>query len=100
MLLPGDTRSGTVLARLKHQSTCDSLVFQTMKRANLPLSMLREVNALMTQCQTICEIDPEMRDAVAMVYIGDIYSLREDIRAVNSGTREQRCYACRFAADP
>ncbi len=49
-----------------------------MKNANLPASLVREINTLMAKCEAIGDADPEMRDVVAMVYIGDLYSLRQD----------------------
>lgn len=47
---------------------------------------------LMAKCEAICDVDPEMRDVVAMVYIGDIYSLREDARGVDTAVQSSRLY--------
>jgi hypothetical protein len=58
-----------------------------MKNANLPTPLTREINLLMAKCEAICDADPEMRDVVVMVYIGDIYSLREDIRGVDTAVQ-------------
>lgn len=63
-----------------------------MKNANPDTSLIREIDTLMAQCEKICDADPEMRDVVAMVYIGDIYSLREDIRGVDTAVQPLPLY--------
>ncbi len=63
-----------------------------MKNANPAISLIREVDALMAKCEKICDADPEMCDVVAMVYIGDIYSLREDIRGVDPAIQPSQLY--------
>ena len=70
-----------------------------MKNANLPASLVREINTLMAKCEAICDAEPEMRDVVAMVYIGDIYSLREDTRGVDAGGHPPRLYPTDFDID-
>ncbi len=44
----------------------------------------------MSKCEAICDADPEMRDVVAMVYIGDIYSLRQDTCGVDTAAQPSR----------
>ncbi len=61
-----------------------------MKNANLPASLVRKINTLLSKCEAICDADPEMRDVVAMVYIGDIYSLRQDTCGVETAAQRSR----------
>jgi hypothetical protein len=63
-----------------------------MKNANLPASLVPEINTLMAKCEAIGDADAEIRDVVAMVYIGDIYSLREEARGVGAGAHPPRLY--------
>ncbi|MEE9595233.1 MAG: hypothetical protein V3V96_00530 [Acidiferrobacterales bacterium] len=63
-----------------------------MKNANLPASLVREINTLMSKCEAIRDADPEMWDVVAMVYIGDLYSLREDTCGVDTVTQPAWLY--------
>ncbi|MCH6581644.1 MAG: hypothetical protein IH808_01310 [Proteobacteria bacterium] len=46
----------------------------------------------MSKCEAICDADPEMWDVVAMVYIGDLYSLREDTCGVDTVTQPAWLY--------
>jgi hypothetical protein len=46
----------------------------------------------MAKCEPIGVRDPEIRDVVAMIYIGDIYSLREDTRGVGTAAQPSRLY--------
>ncbi len=46
----------------------------------------------MSKCEAICDADPEMWDVVAMVYIGDLYSLREDTCGVDTVTQSAWLY--------
>ncbi len=62
-----------------------------MKNANLPASLVREINTLMSKCEAIRDADPEIWDVVAMVYIGDLYSLREDTCGVDTVTQPAGC---------
>ncbi|MDH3670922.1 MAG: hypothetical protein OES46_07115 [Gammaproteobacteria bacterium] len=64
-----------------------------MKNANLAASLVREISTLMAKCEAIGDAHPEMQDVVAMVDIGDIYSLREDTRGADTAARRPRPYA-------
>lgn len=65
-----------------------------MKNANLPASLVREIDTLMAKCEVICDADPEMRNVAAMVYMGDIYSLlRADTRGVDTPVQSSTRYA-------
>lgn len=55
--------------------------------------------ALIEASETICELDPGMCEAAAMVYVGDIYALREPLTAVNDGWG-RRHYCAASSQDP
>ncbi len=51
------------------------------------------IQRMFARVMAVCEQDPDMCDAAAMVYIGDIYSLRDDLQlptAVVRRTKRQR----------
>lgn len=48
---------------------------------------------LIAQAETICDTDPGMCDAAAMVYVGDIYALREAIQAVSASDQDECSYS-------
>lgn len=56
--------------------------------------------ALVAQAESNCEIDPGMCESAAMVFVGDIYSLREGIHAVSNDSWGDRCYNCPPDKDP
>lgn len=65
-----------------------------LKRSRVSPSLVEGVKALIAQAEAICETDPGMCDAAAMVYVGDVYALREEIEAVSDSSRSERCDAC------
>lgn len=71
-----------------------------MKRLNVPSSVAQIAQVLIAKAESTCEIDPGMCEYAAMVYIGDIYSLREDMQAVNDDSWGDRCYNCPPGKDP
>jgi|GEM_PF-3160349 len=56
--------------------------------------------ALVSQAETVCELDPEMCEAAAMVYVGDVYALREVDAALEDDGWGSRCYTCDIGQDP
>ncbi len=71
-----------------------------MKRLNVPSSVARIAKLLIAQAESTCDIDPGMCENAAMVYVGDIYSLREGVHAVNDDSWGERCYNCPPDKDP
>lgn len=70
-----------------------------LKHTRVSPSLIQGVKALIAQALAICETDPGMCDAAAMVYVGDVYVLREEIRAINNSTRCERCPARELGDD-
>ncbi|GMR19595.1 MAG: hypothetical protein BMS9Abin36_0190 [Gammaproteobacteria bacterium] len=40
-------------------------------------SMARKIQALREQAESMCQLDPEICEVATMVYMGDVYVLRE-----------------------
>lgn len=45
---------------------------------------------MFARVKAVCEQDPDMCDAAAMVYIGDIYSLRDDLQLPIAAVRRTK----------
>ncbi len=71
-----------------------------MTRFKVSSVVAKMANALVAQAESSCDIDPGMCENAAMVYVGDIYSLREDMHAVNDDSWGERCYNCPPDKDP
>ncbi len=50
--------------------------------------MVQVSRELLAQVDEVCAVDPEMCEAAAMVYIGDTYSLRDDMIVVDDRRKE------------
>ena len=59
----------------------------------------RQIGALLSQTRRVCDSDPEMCEAAEMVYIGDVYALREMLQDSDSGWG-QRHYVADSGDDP
>lgn len=67
-------------------------------QADLFISAKAQV--LVSQAEMVCESDPEMCEAAAMVYVGDVYSLREYGMDLEDDGWGDRCYTCDIGDDP
>ncbi len=65
-----------------------------------PVGLAVDVKALIAEAEAFCETDPVLRDVAAMVYVGDVYALRELLHATADPAWEERSYACGFEYDP
>ena len=50
-----------------------------MQSKRVVATMVQVSRKLLAQADEVCVVDPEMCEAAAMVYIGDTYSLRDDM---------------------
>lgn len=48
------------------------------------------IQRMFARVMAVCEQDPDMCDAAAMVYIGDIYSLRDDLQLPAAALRRNK----------
>lgn len=48
------------------------------------------IRRMFAKVMAVCEQDPDMCDAAAMVYIGDIYSLRDDLQLPIAAVRRNK----------
>ncbi len=65
-----------------------------------PAGLADDVKALIAQAEASCETDPVLHDVAAMVYVGDVYALRELVRTTADPAWGERSYACGFEYDP
>ena len=62
-----------------------------MRSSGISPSLVSGVKTLIAQAEAVCEMDPGLRDAAAMVYVGDVYALREEIEAASDCSQEKPC---------
>ena len=62
--------------------------------------MSARAQVLVSQADMVCETDPEMCEVAAMVYVGDVYSLRDQNTSLDDNGWGGRCYVCDIGADP
>lgn len=62
--------------------------------------MAAQAQVLVTQAESVCETDPEMCEVAAMVYVGDVYALREFGVDLEDDGWGNRCYVCDTGTDP
>ena len=65
------------------------------ENANLPASLVREINTLLSKCEAICDADPEMR-AGSLLFLAGIFPLLtllcvEKIKRESIPERQGRC---------
>lgn len=65
-----------------------------------PAGLADDVKALIAQAEAICETDPVLHDVAAMVFVGDVYALRELVRATADPACGKRSYTYGFEYDP
>ena len=65
-----------------------------MKQIYKFISSASRIKALIDQAEAAAVQDPSMADMAGLVYIGDIYSLREDIKTSKDNGWGERCYVC------
>jgi len=61
--------------------------------------LTHRVGDLLSQTQLVCDADPEMCEAAEMVYIGDVYVLREPATLLDEGWGS-RHYVADLEDDP
>lgn len=54
------------------------------------LTISDRIQRMFAKVRTVCEQDPDMCDAAAMVYIGDIYSLRDDLQLQTTAVQRNK----------
>ncbi len=70
-----------------------------LKQTEVSPSLVQDVKALIAQAEEVLEADPGMGDAAAMVYVGDVYVLREEIDVLNEDAERERFYASDLSVD-
>ena len=64
---------------------------QDEKTSLPPISTISDrIQRMFARVRAVCEQDPDMCDAAAMVYIGDIYSLRDDLQPQTTVDRHNK----------
>lgn len=71
-----------------------------MKDGKIPQSLATQLQALIEEAETVRETDPAMGEAAAMVYIGDVYALREVVQPTDKTSWGPRPYTGRLGDDP
>ncbi len=71
-----------------------------MKDAKVPQSLATQLRALIEEAEAAGETDPAMGEAAAMVYIGDVYALREVVQPRDNTGWGPRRYAGQLGDDP
>ncbi|MFQ5936181.1 MAG: hypothetical protein ACE5LB_07230 [Acidiferrobacterales bacterium] len=71
-----------------------------MKAVTVPASLVDNVQALIEQAEAVRDVDPAMGEAAAMVYVGDVYALRETLQIAEDAGWGTRRYAGDFRDDP
>ncbi len=64
------------------------------------LGLADDVRRLIAQAEAFCETDPALRDVAAMVYVGDVYALRELTHAIEDNSWGARDYVSGVERDP
>ena len=67
---------------------------------HIDYAMLARAQVLVSQAESLCEADPGMCEAAAMVYVGDVYALRELNQSTQDDGWGSRSYACAPGRDP
>lgn len=57
-------------------------------------SIAGTARALIEQAEALSNQDPQLQEVAGQVYVGDIYSLREDVCPAHDDGWGQRCYTC------
>ncbi|MDH5649735.1 MAG: hypothetical protein OEY67_08765 [Gammaproteobacteria bacterium] len=63
------------------------------------IAFAKQVGALLNQAEALCDLEPDMCEAASMVYIGDVYALREPMSTADMGWGE-RHYVADMNDDP
>jgi hypothetical protein len=71
-----------------------------MKDGRIPQSLVTQLQALIEETETVGEADPAMGEAAAMVYIGDVYALREVVAPSDHSGWGARTYGGHLGDDP
>jgi len=71
-----------------------------MRNVKIPQSLATRLRALITEAEAERESDPAMGEAAAMVYIGDVYALREVVEPADHSGWGTRPYAGQLGDDP
>ena len=71
-----------------------------MKDGKIPQSLATQLQALIEEAETVRETDPAIGEAAAMVYIGDVYALREVVQPTDNTGWGARAYAGHLGDDP
>ncbi|MFQ5994047.1 MAG: hypothetical protein ACE5K1_03050 [Acidiferrobacterales bacterium] len=71
-----------------------------MYRIHALRDVAEEVDALVAEAEARCENDPALFDVAAMVYVGDVYALREDIPTLADTHWGRRRYTSSLDQDP
>jgi hypothetical protein len=71
-----------------------------MKHGKIPQSLVTQLQALIEDAENVREMDPAMGEAAAMVYIGDVYALREVVQPTDKTGWGARPYAGQLGDDP
>jgi hypothetical protein len=86
--------SGMLVALFhKYRSAEEFRMSDKDEKTSLPpmLTISDRIQRMFASVRAACEQDPDMCDAAAMVYIGDIYSLRDDLQLQTTvGRRNKR----------
>jgi len=59
------------------------------------VSVAAKVKTLIAQAEAAAVRDPSMAEMAGLVYVGDIYSLREEIKTSKDDGWGKRSYVCR-----
>lgn len=70
-----------------------------MKKSHINQSLRDRVGEMVTLAETVCETDPDLCESATMVFVGDVYSLREELTGGDTAWGE-RCYTCNPGQDP
>jgi hypothetical protein len=71
-----------------------------MKDGKIPQSLATQLQALIEDAEAAREADPAIGEAAAMVYIGDVYALREVVQPTDNTGWGTRPYAGHLGDDP
>jgi hypothetical protein len=71
-----------------------------MKAAKIATPLASQVKALIEAVQDVREADPAIGEAAEMVYIGDVYALRELIPSADDPNWGGRSYGGDLGDDP
>lgn len=71
-----------------------------MKAVKIPPPLAGRVKALIEAVQGLREADPAIGEAAEMVYIGDVYALRDEMQAADDASWGKRRYTADLDDDP